>query len=79
MIRGWLSREGRPPAPVRITGTPLAVRVVDVKPPRPPGCRPPAEGIWTIAATFSNGRGTDGDPCGAGPIATNSDENEGDG
>ena len=39
MIR-WLSREGRPPAPVRVTGTPLAVRAVEVPavpemPPRP--------------------------------------------
>ena len=44
MIR-WLSREGRPPAPVRVTGTPLAVRVVEVPavpemPPRPQLRRP---------------------------------------
>ena len=84
MIR-WLSREGRPPAPVRVTGTPLAVRVVDVPdmaaemPPRPPGRRPAAQDIWTVAATLSRGRGPEGDPCGAGPITASSDENGGDG
>ena len=66
MIR-WLSREGRPPAPVRVTGTPLAVRVVDVPavtaeemPPRP---------------QLRRGRGPEGDPCGGMPMTISSDGN----
>ena len=70
MIRGWLSREGRPPAPVRVTGTPLAVMVTDM-PPRPPEGRPqPAEDIWGIGAATVVNPDRRFDPCGAPPITT---------
>jgi hypothetical protein len=66
MIRRLLSREGR--APVRITGTPPAVRVVDM-PPRPPeGRQPLADDIpWRNAACMKI---TDPrlDPSGAPPM-----------
>ena len=77
MIRGWLSREGRPPAPVRITGTPLAVRVVEVPavpemPPRPQLRRPdlylpPVTGGQPFATC--GGLDERFDPCGAPAIA----------
>ena len=79
MIRGWLSREGRPPAPVRVPGTPLAVRVVDVPdmaapemPPRPQLRRPdaslpPVTGGQPMAVYGE--RCLQDDPCGAPAIA----------
>ena len=81
MIRRLLSREGRPPAPVRITGTPLAVRVVDM-PPRPPEGRcPPAEDIWGIGAATVTAPDRRFDPCGSPPLAAarqNSSDEKGD-
>jgi len=69
VIRRLLSREGRPPAPVRITGTPLAVRVVDM-PPRPPEGRcPPAEDIWGVGAATVVNPDPAHDPCGRPAIA----------
>ena len=75
MIRGWLSREGRPPAPVRITGTPLAVRVVEVPavpemPPRPQLRRPDPELPPMTRGTPMRGPVDPAeDPCGRPAIA----------
>ena len=74
MIR-WLSREGRPPAPVRITGTPLAVRVVEVPavpemPPRPQLRRPDPELPPMTRGTPMRGPVDPAeDPCGRPAIA----------
>ena len=75
MIRGWLSREGRPPAPVRVTGTPLAVRVVEVPavpemPPRPQLRRPDPELPPMTRGTPMRGPVDPAeDPCGRPAIA----------
>ena len=78
MTLRWLSREGRPPAPVRVTGTPLAVRVAGVPgmtaeemPPRPQLRRPdsslpPVTGGQPMAVYGE--RCPEDDPCGAPPI-----------
>jgi hypothetical protein len=73
MIR-WLSREGRPRT-VRVTGTPLAVRVVDVPafevPPRPevphPDSPPPL--WWSAPMAVYGKRQLEDDPCGGPPLA----------
>lgn len=43
-----------------------------VMPPRPPECRPPADDMWQFGAARHIPRGFDGDPCGAGPMASGS-------
>ena len=79
MTLRWLSREGRPPAPVRVAGTPLAGRVVDVPamtaeemPPRPQLRRPdsslpPVTGGQPM--DVCGGLRPEFDPCGAPAIA----------
>jgi len=63
----WLSRDRG--GVVRITGTPLAVRVTDM-PPRPPEGRPPSEDdIWGIGAATVVNPDPAHDPCGAPPIS----------
>ena len=48
------------------------------KPPRPPGCRPPADDAWLFGAAHNAPRGQEGDPCGSGPVTPDrSDEKDG--
>jgi hypothetical protein len=73
MIRRLLSREGRSRT-VRITGTPITVKVVEAPemPPRPQGRRPVAGDVWWASGGVAVVVAPDArfDPCGAPAIAS---------
>jgi hypothetical protein len=50
---------------------------LDAMPPRPPECRPPAEDMWAFGSSHMVPRDQEGDPCGSGPMAVISSDEDG--